>query len=268
MPSCLRTFEIGSSDGSESGDDEISVQGNDDWVDWLACTGAESLSSPRSLSGSSNAHEATTARRELQHTIDCYAVHRISPDEIGLRLVVSNCIDIAEILQERTIAINPMLITVRFNHRNDGTVWFALHFSDLKAMDRHNTRWQMIFKHLDAHITLAYPSITLWRVHQQRLLGVVHQWIRDCLERVDIPGFFVGKLLWSRARMSHDRFISMDIEIERSDPNDIGGLHYWLSELSWRLNAECSQFPKQNRFHISIRESKPPEPDALLELRI
>ena len=127
-------------------------------------------------------------------------------------------------------------------------MWFAIHFSDLKCLDKRHQ--QMAFKHLDAHITLAYPSVDLWEVAGPRLLAIVKDWIVERQQRSANGVLLCGHLEWHEDRMTHNRFVSLDIQYDAW-----GGLHYLLAELSRRLHEEFSQFPSRDRFHISLKDS-------------
>ena len=163
---------------------------------------------------------------------------------------MSNSIDLALLLDNRFIEVNPEFLTVHWNPRyDDATVWLAIQTPVLKCLDKDHQK--LSFRMLDAHITLAYPSVTLWAVAGRRSVDIVSEWIVERQQRSANGSSFYGMLEWHENRMTHDRFTCLDIRYDMRD-----GLDYWLRELSRRLQAEFSQFPSRDRFHISFKNSK------------
>ena len=166
-----------------------------------------------------NEDQPPNALQKLQHDAECFAVQKISDDELKLRVSVSNSIDLALLLDNRFIEVNPEFLTVHWNPRDDdATVWFAIQTPALKCLDKDHQK--LSFRMLDAHITLAYPSVAFFEVAGPRLVAIVDEWIVERQQRSANGRSLYGLLEWHENRMTHDRFTCLDIRYDMRDGLD------------------------------------------------
>ena len=177
---------------------------------------------------------------------ECFAVENVSAAEVKMRCTMCNCFDVARMLDNRQVLLEPLFLAVHWNPRDDGTYWLALSATGVKCLDK-----KVSFRMLEGHVTIGYPKNALWAASGKVLVQVVKDWIRE-RRRCLIPNQLNGKISWTPLPRegAHERFVCLAFEAELH-----GGAHYWLRELSRRLWDERRDFPTRQRFHLSILPS-------------